>query len=303
MESNSLRKIIESLIAQLEGNRFQDFCDRLGAELFPTDYHPVRAGGSRGDTKNDGYCPQARIFFAAHATRGEAASKTKVKLSSDLEGCVRQHRDVRLWRYLTNDTLRGEIEQYIDNDLRPRYPDVIIEVWGHKRIADEVSKFKIPAIEKILDVSLSSTATKAPPVRARPDPEHPKTMKLSLLQTGEQVWNVIADSHDYQFIKPSGCSEEELDDLARISDALTDWGDISGDLLDQTQQRDAQRSLSSLLEDVHQMGFALFGGKRRMLVSGDVEAVPGSWYRAVIYVVRRTNLPDKRNISLRITWG
>ena len=146
MEPNSQRKIIESLISQLEGNRFQDFCDRLGAELYPNDYHPVRAGGPHGDTKNDGYCPQARIFFAAHATRGETASKTRAKLTSDLEGCLKQHRDVRVWRYLTNETLRGEVDQYIDNELRPRYPEVTIEVWGHKRLADEIAKFDIPTM-------------------------------------------------------------------------------------------------------------------------------------------------------------
>jgi hypothetical protein len=55
--------------------------------------------------------------------------------------------------------LRGEVEQYIDNNLRLRYSDVTIEVWGHKRLADEVSKFDIRKIEKILDVSLG-TATR-----------------------------------------------------------------------------------------------------------------------------------------------
>ncbi|MFF4355148.1 hypothetical protein [Streptomyces sp. NPDC001530] len=69
--------------------------DRLGLELYPGEYQPVRAAGPKGDTKNDGYCPKARVFFAAHATRGERIDKTKAKIHGDLEGCLQEHRDVR----------------------------------------------------------------------------------------------------------------------------------------------------------------------------------------------------------------
>src|SRR3954467_14205123 len=123
MDANSLRKIVSNHIAQVEGNNFQTMCDRLASELYPGDYQPVRPGGSHGDTKNDGYCPKARIFFAAHATRGEAAQRTKDKIKGDLEGCLAQHRDVETWRYLTNDTLLGEVDQFIDNELRPAHPE------------------------------------------------------------------------------------------------------------------------------------------------------------------------------------
>jgi hypothetical protein len=182
--------------------------------------------------------PQARIFFAAHATRGEAASKTRAKLTSDLEGCVRQHRDVRVWRYITNDTLLGEVEQYIDNELRPRYPGVIIEVWGHKRLADEISKLNVPIIEKILDVSFGSGDEATSPIRVRPDPTEPNTTVLSLLRSCEQVWNVLTHAHDHKYIKPDDCSEDGSDQLASIFDTMTDWADISRDLIYLSQQRE-----------------------------------------------------------------
>jgi len=76
MNPATLKRIVENHIATLEGNAFQDFCDRLCIKLYPGDYTPVRAGGRKGDMKNDGYCPKARIFFAAHATRGEEIAKT-----------------------------------------------------------------------------------------------------------------------------------------------------------------------------------------------------------------------------------
>ena len=63
-----MRKLVEGQFLRVEGNNFQDCMDRLGLELYPGDYQPVRAAGPKGDTKNDGYCPKARVFFAAHAT-------------------------------------------------------------------------------------------------------------------------------------------------------------------------------------------------------------------------------------------
>jgi hypothetical protein len=70
MNKATLQTIIEDRIFNLVGNSFQDLCDRLCLKLYPDDYTPVRAGGPKGDTKNDGYCPKAKIYFAAHATMG-----------------------------------------------------------------------------------------------------------------------------------------------------------------------------------------------------------------------------------------
>jgi hypothetical protein len=156
MDKNSLRRIIEDHVANLEGNGFQDFCDRLGIVLYPGDYTPVRPGGSQGDMKNDGYCPKARVFFAAHATRGEQIAATKAKITTDLKGCVQKHSDVKTWVYLTNDTLPGAVETYIDEDLRPNHEGVDIETWGHKKIASKTFELPIGQIEYILGINLKS---------------------------------------------------------------------------------------------------------------------------------------------------
>ncbi|MER8029577.1 hypothetical protein ABTZ78_11500 [Streptomyces bauhiniae] len=85
VDQNSLRKLVEVQLLRLEGNALQDCMDRLGRELRPRDYQRMRAAGPKGDTKNDGYRPKARVFFAAHATRGERMDKTKAKIRSDLD--------------------------------------------------------------------------------------------------------------------------------------------------------------------------------------------------------------------------
>jgi hypothetical protein len=102
MDNATLRKIIEDRIFNLDGNSFQDLCHRLCMKLYSDDYTPVRAGGPKGDTKMDGYCPKAKIYFATHATtRGEATRATKKKIKSDLEGCLAKHNDTKKWVYFT----------------------------------------------------------------------------------------------------------------------------------------------------------------------------------------------------------
>ncbi len=143
-------KIIDDYIKSIYYYNFQDFCDRLLLTLYPNDYTPVRAGGRNGDMKNDGYCTISRIFFQAHATRGESSKQTKNKIESDLKGCLEKWEDVTKFIYITNDTLIGEIEHFVDG-LRKRFPSLIIETWGNKKLSSEIRKLKIKDIEYVID--------------------------------------------------------------------------------------------------------------------------------------------------------
>lgn len=143
-------KIIDDYIKSMEFYYFQDFCDRLLITLYPDEYTPVRAGGRNGDMKNDGYCYVSRIFFQAHATRGESAKQTKDKIEADLIGCLQNWKYIRKFVYITNDTLIGEVENFIDT-LRAKYPDITIETWGHKRLTSEIKKLELEEIEFVID--------------------------------------------------------------------------------------------------------------------------------------------------------
>lgn len=159
MDRNSILQIIEGHITKLEGNSFQDFCDRFCLVLFPNDYTPVRAAGNKGDMKNDGYCPKARIFFQAHATRGEQLSKTKKKIEDDLQKCTKLHSNLKKWIYLTNDTLVGDVESFVDL-LRDSYSSIIIETWSLKKIALKINKLSLNKIEQITGINFKTKKTK-----------------------------------------------------------------------------------------------------------------------------------------------
>ncbi|MFE6273506.1 hypothetical protein ACFVQ9_32510 [Streptomyces goshikiensis] len=251
MDQNSLRKLVEGQLLRLEGNAFQDCMDRLGLELYPCDYQPVRAAGPKGDTKNDGYCPKARVFFAAHATRGERIDKTKAKIRGDLEGCLQEHRDVKVWRFLTNDTLPGEVDQFIDNELRARYGGVTIEVWGIKTLADEISKLKRVQVDRIIDV-------------VTVDKPELEVVILSHMKTGRDLWPILSGSLGWlEHDEPDDCTDEEQDLIDGAVQTFRDWSDISGEVqVSRSSVRDAQRNITAILEELAEKGFALYSAMK-----------------------------------------
>ncbi|WP_327313337.1 hypothetical protein [Streptomyces sp. NBC_01235] len=251
VDQNSLRKLVEGRLVLLEGNAFQDCMDRLGLELYPGDYQPVRAAGPKGDTKNDGYCPKARVFFAAHATRNERIDKTKAKIRGDLEGCLQEHRDVRVWRFLTNDTLLGEVDQFIDNELRPLYQGVTIEVWGLKTLADEISKLKRVQVDRIIDVITVD------------EPEF-EVVVLDHMKTGRDLWPILSGCLGWlPHEEPDDCTDEEQDLIDSAVQSFRDWSDISGDIeFNRSSVRDAQRSITAILDELAEKGFTLYSATK-----------------------------------------
>ena len=144
MDRIALKRIVQDRIFSIQGDSFQDFVDQLCLKMHPGDYQPVRAGGRKGDMKNDGYCPKERTFYAAFGTRGTTINFIKSKIGGDLDGCLMHHSDVKRWIFITNDDkFVGEVETFIDEHLRPKYIHLqtsltSIESWGAIRIVDEI---------------------------------------------------------------------------------------------------------------------------------------------------------------------
>ncbi|MFF1515239.1 hypothetical protein [Streptomyces sp. NPDC058305] len=272
MDQNSLRKVVEGQLLRLEGNAFQDCMDRLGLELYPGDYQPVRAAGPKGDTKNDGYCPKARVFFAAHATRGERFDKTRMKILGDLEGCIQEHRDVKVWRFLTNDTLAGEVDQFVDNELRPRYRNVTIEVWGLKTLADEICKLRREEVERIIDVISTAEGNPKPPKK-------PLVVQLTPIRTGRDIWPILSICDAWMpAVEPDDCTQEEEDLIDTAVQTFTDCLEISEDIeVSRSSVRASQRGITGLLDELKAKGLAVYaatidnhpigGGPKPLLVS------------------------------------
>lgn len=124
----------------MEYRDFQPLCERL-LRLKYHDFQTVRAAGPRQDLNNDGYSPSERIFFHAHASRGESTKKIIKKIIGDFDGCLSNFKDVRKLVYLTNDEHIGDSHGLID-ELRVKYQQEI-DIIDPERLSLMISEFPI----------------------------------------------------------------------------------------------------------------------------------------------------------------
>lgn len=206
MDKVTLNAIVGDYIKAIEFNHFQDFCDRLLLKLYPEDYTPVRAGGKNGDMKNDGYCFINRHFFQAHASRGESLAAIKNKIETDLNGCLEKQKNVQRFIYLTNDTLVGEVEAFVD-ELRRKHPSITIETWGDKKLALKIINLDLKDISYVINRSLTTADGYSSTIRHEKDD-----------------WGIIEEIFNYIFsnivISPDGVSKIDSSKLRKLEDKI-----------------------------------------------------------------------------------
>ena len=69
---------------------------------------------------------------------------------------MKEHKDVKKWVYLTNDTLLGEVEQSVE-ELRRRHVNLTIQTWGHRKITEKILGFNETDISNIIGLDLGAT--------------------------------------------------------------------------------------------------------------------------------------------------
>jgi hypothetical protein len=153
IQITNLDLIIRNHIFSLSGSSFQHLCNRLLLKEFPEEFVPTRSGGVKGDLKNDGYCYFSKIFFQCHGTRGQATSKLKNKITEDLTGCLKYHKGVSKFIFITNDTNLADIEDHLQI-LRVQFREVIVEPWGIDKLSLLIQKYSIEEVEYILGFTL-----------------------------------------------------------------------------------------------------------------------------------------------------
>lgn len=154
---------------------------------------------------------------------------------------------MKVWRFLTNDTLPGEVDQFIDNELRPLYRGVTIEVWGLKTLADEISKLKRVQVDRIIDVITVD------------EPEF-EVVVHDHMKTGRDLWPILSGCLGWlPHEEPDDCTDEEQDLIDGAVQSFRDWSDISGDIeFNRSSVRDAQRSITAILEELAEKKLALY---------------------------------------------
>lgn len=101
---------------------------------------------------------------------------------------------------------------------------------------------------------------------------------LQIVPNGETVWELVSNAHQFNMRSlPDDKNPDASDAADAFLTAAKEWGEIADVVQDQgfTSVRDAQRSLSELLSELHSQGLLVFGKRvTRTLTGGTGEPSP-----------------------------
>ncbi|MHA6780306.1 HNH endonuclease [Pseudonocardia saturnea] len=106
---------------------------------------------------------------------------------------------------------------------------------------------------------------------------------------GPSLWRIVAEAHSYKFDHPADSSEDELDYLAGLFDAIKDWGEMASFMHSRVEQRNAERSLGESVEDAMARSLVLVGRRVEMTMTGGI-GPDSSWQQAEIQAWRPEQL-------------
>ncbi|MGH3366942.1 MAG: HNH endonuclease signature motif containing protein [Nocardioidaceae bacterium] len=165
----------------------------------------------------------------------------------------------------------------------------------HKIVDDQVWEFTTERLQRTkseheswVKIRLQEKAVKLESVRVEVDPSA-EPLRLTLLRTGTDVWNVVSQSHAYYFrdLDDDGAEPDQLDQTAEFLQLARDWGEVSSEVNDRgmVAVREAKQSLAEALDELVEQGLLVFGGRRRGILTGGIGPL-SHWHDAVIEVVR-----------------
>ena len=109
---------------------------------------------------------------------------------------------------------------------------------------------------------------------------------LTRCRTGQELMAIVGGTFAFVFTHDEPATSEEADAIAGFSQLVHDWSDLWSDI--ETGERvKAQWNLTSVIEEIEQMGFCVFAVRdRRKIKAGEIEDV---WPIGVFSVVRAGN--------------
>lgn len=110
----------------------------------------------------------------------------------------------------------------------------------HKIVDDQVREFATERLrrtkaehESWVKMMLEEEAAEVKPIRFEVDPSA-EPLRLTLLRTGTDVWNVVSRSQAYYLgdLDDEGTDPEQLDRTAEFLQLARDWGEVSDEVND-----------------------------------------------------------------------
>jgi hypothetical protein len=154
-----VRSMFRDRMAELYGDAFEDFFDRLMVARYP-DFVPVRTHGNIGDLSADGLRLHSGRLYACYAPEvfdAENARKVENKFTSDLTGAlVKRPGQFQTFVFVYNDP-RGGLHPEVSRLLaqaRLDHAPLMFEAMGPRRLLNELFRLVRHEIEDIFSAPL-----------------------------------------------------------------------------------------------------------------------------------------------------
>ena len=171
---------------------------------------------------------------------------------------------------------------------------ILLCLSDHRRIDEQPDFYTVDHLLKAKADHEKWAASKLAtpgPLRVLKSPQE-DDIPLQLIPNGETVWELVADSHQFNMRSlPDDRNPAASDAADMFLTTAKEWGEIADVVQDQgfTSVRDAQRSLSELLADLHSQGLFVFGRRiTRTLTGGTGD--PSPFHVAFLIVVREDEM-------------
>lgn len=171
----------------------------------------------------------------------------------------------------------------------------------HKMVDDQYETYTVEVLRKLkanhekwVSSALAGNDKHPPSVRVRRIkgniPSH-----LIRLTSGRDVMQIVGDSFAFSFEHDEPKSEAEVELIRGLLQEAQDWGDLWSDL--ETGDRvKAVFRMSTLLRELEEAGFGVFGGREVRRLEGGMGA-PSPFPVAILKVTRGTN-PEIMKVNL-----
>ncbi|WP_275100172.1 ABC-three component system protein [Sedimenticola hydrogenitrophicus] len=219
---------IELALRKKSEQEYEDLFNRIMQAIHSEDFLPVKAAGSEGDWKSDGYlAPDNHVFQSYAPSSGFEKRKLIGKIDSDLPGAVEKWGDkMGEWTFVHNDWeglpsyAIGHLENY-----KHEYPHLMIHVMGPAVIKDKA--LSLPK-HKLVDLfGVAPTMTDMRALSHKPVKTLLNAIKRKQLTPGSAIAPVAVDkleynklSSDIEILLRAGRTKEKL-----VEELLLGWPD------------------------------------------------------------------------------
>jgi len=181
---------------------------------------------------------------------------------------------------------------YLDEKLDSYENLILLCRIHHKQIDDQYTTYTTEILKKIKEnhekwvtTQLDKEPIFNPEIRIKRIPQNvPKY--LQRITSGKEIFKIVDGAETFQFDNDELLNEKEVKIVGEFLDIVKDWGDL-GPELDPSYRVDISYRLTSLIIELDEIGFWVFGAREKQILIANGQET--DWSMGIVLVARKLN--------------